>query len=81
MSCGKITSYLFNLFSDFAKYWNNFEIKALPFAAATWGSAYKTHITKTLVKQNHIVRLFFFCTTSLPLVPHTVKKQKESDLY
>ena len=29
-----------------------------------WGSAYQTHITKIQVKQNHIVRLSFFCPTS-----------------
>ena len=34
----------------------------LTYAIVAWGSAYKTHLTKIQVKQNHIVRILFFAT-------------------
>ena len=33
----------------------------MSYGILAWGSAYKTHIRKIQVKQNHIFRLFFFC--------------------
>ena len=47
----------------------------ISYAILAWGSAYKTHIDKIQVKQNHSARLIFFATTygehtesSLPLL-------------
>ena len=33
----------------------------ISYGILAWGSVYKTHIRKIQVKQNHIVRLIFFC--------------------
>ena len=34
----------------------------ISYGILAWGSAYKTHISKIQVKQNHIVRLIFLAT-------------------
>ena len=35
----------------------------MSYGILAWGSAFKTHVGKIQVKQNHIVRLFLFCPT------------------
>ena len=34
----------------------------ISYAIVAWGSAYKTHIKKVQVRQNHVIRLIFFAT-------------------
>ena len=38
----------------------------LSYAVIAWGSAYKTHLQKLQSKQNTVLRLMFFATTSAP---------------
>lgn len=38
----------------------------LSYAVTAWGSAYKTHLQKLQTKQNTVIRLMFFATTSGP---------------
>ena len=38
----------------------------LPYAIIAWGSAYKTHLKRLQSKQNTVLRLMFFATTSGP---------------
>ena len=47
----------------------------LTYAIVAWGSAYRTHLNKIQVKQNHIIRIIFFATlygkdteSALPLI-------------